>query len=371
MKVSVLINNYNYSKYLKGCIDSIFNQTYKNIEVIVYDDGSSDNSLEILKQQYKDRIKVIANSNYGHTPNENQANAIYQAFIKCTGDIICLLDSDDMFDEKKVKKVVEVFEKDSEITTVQNLMLEMDSQGSLSKTVRPIIKEVDDIKSYIFEKQNFFHLFVPTSGLTFRRAFIEKVLPLGEDGLKYIWPDTRLLLLSVFYGKIHTILEPLTYYRIHGINDSNARGTLQGHSEYLKQIYLYFNRLAQSNDFPSIEFSKEIYIENTYFSLHLNKQAIKIFNSNNSNVFIWGAGEAGQSILHFLNKAGIASSVNGFIDVNSLITDEEVMGVKVSLPTFKKGTKYIISPIHAYDKIKEQLEAKGFVEDIDFIYPYI
>lgn len=360
--VSVLINNYNYAKYISKAIESI---NYKEIEIVVYDDGSTDNSLDILSQY---EIKVIANSNYGHTPNENQAHAIYEAFLQSTGDIICLLDSDDMFSEKKLQKIVEVSESDDEITTVQNLMLEIDREGELSQVIRPIIKEVDNIKSYIFEKQNFYHLFVPTSGLSFRRSFLEKVLPLQEDGLNYIWPDARLSLLSVFYGKIQTIMEPLTYYRIHGINDSNARGTLSGHSKYLEQIYLYFNNLAQLNGYPSIEFSKENYLENTYFSLCLNEQAINLFVANNSNVYIWGAGEAGQSICHFLNKNGC--TVGGFVDANANRTDEKIMGLSVSMPSFTKGTKYIVSPIHAYKVIKQQLESNGFVENVDFIYPY-
>jgi len=366
-KVSVLINNYNYARYIEQCLVSLFKLTYKNFEIIIYDDGSKDNSLEIL-EQYKNRVKVIAKSNYKHTPNENQANAIYQAFLQSTGDIICLLDSDDMFCKEKLEKIVKVFESDDEITTVQNLMFETDGEGRSSNIVRPIIKEVNNIHTYIFEKQNFFHLFVPTSGLSFRRSFLEKVLPLREDELNYIWPDARLSLLSVFYGKIHTIMEPLTYYRIHDVNDSNARGTLSGHSKYLEQIYLYFNNLAQLNGYYPIEFSRDIYLENTYFYLNLNEEVINSFVLNNENVLIWGAGEAGQSICHFLNKNDC--TVSGFIDSNANRTGEKIMEVSVSMPIYSKGTKYIVSPIHAYELIKKQLEANGFIENIDFIYPY-
>ena len=57
-KASVLIANYNNQKYLVDCIDSILNQSYKNIEIIVLDDSSNDNSFEILKR-YKDKIILL------------------------------------------------------------------------------------------------------------------------------------------------------------------------------------------------------------------------------------------------------------------------------------------------------------------------
>lgn len=56
--VSVLINNYNYAPYLEYCIDSVLSQTYPNLEILVYDDGSTDNSKEILSR-YSDKIKVV------------------------------------------------------------------------------------------------------------------------------------------------------------------------------------------------------------------------------------------------------------------------------------------------------------------------
>jgi glycosyltransferase involved in cell wall biosynthesis len=67
--VSILINNYNYGRFLTEAIDSALNQTYSNIEVIVVDDGSTDNSQEIIKS-YQDKIIPILK------PNGGQASAI-------------------------------------------------------------------------------------------------------------------------------------------------------------------------------------------------------------------------------------------------------------------------------------------------------
>jgi len=62
--VSIIINNYNYGRYLRSAIDSALGQTYFNTEIIVVDDGSTDNSPEIIKS-YEERIKSILKPNGG------------------------------------------------------------------------------------------------------------------------------------------------------------------------------------------------------------------------------------------------------------------------------------------------------------------
>jgi len=98
IKVSVLIANYNNEKYLNKCIDSIKKQTYQNIEIIIHDDASSDNSVKKISK-YKN-IKIIRNKKRGKYGSYNQMNAYYRAFKKSKGEILFLLDSDDFFKKK-------------------------------------------------------------------------------------------------------------------------------------------------------------------------------------------------------------------------------------------------------------------------------
>ena len=87
--VSILINNYNYDRFISQAIDSALNQTYPNVEVIVVDDGSTDNSLVVIRN-YRDRITPVVKNNGG------QASALNAGFSICKGEIICLLDADDL-----------------------------------------------------------------------------------------------------------------------------------------------------------------------------------------------------------------------------------------------------------------------------------
>ncbi|OZV69239.1 glycosyltransferase family 2 protein [Winogradskyella aurantia] len=88
-KVSVIIPNYNRSKVIKRTLDAVLNQTLKPFEVIVVDDGSTDNSLEVL-QQYGSRITVITQENLGPAAARNNG------FLNSSGDFISFMDSDDI-----------------------------------------------------------------------------------------------------------------------------------------------------------------------------------------------------------------------------------------------------------------------------------
>ena len=92
--ISILITNYNKSKFLKKSLNSLFNQNYRNFEIILFDDCSEDNSIKIIKQFKK--VKLIKNKKklFNSGPM-NQINGLIQAFKYSKGKIICLMDADD------------------------------------------------------------------------------------------------------------------------------------------------------------------------------------------------------------------------------------------------------------------------------------
>ena len=103
--VSIIINNYNYERFLAEAIDSALNQTYQNLEVIVVDDGSTDNSRQIIKG-YGDRIISILQA------NGKQAAAFNSGFARSKGDIIIFLDSDDYLFPQAVAEIIAIWQSD-------------------------------------------------------------------------------------------------------------------------------------------------------------------------------------------------------------------------------------------------------------------
>ena len=95
IKYSIVVPVYNTEKYIRKCLDSIKNQTYTNYEVIIINDGSTDNSLEIINEYTKNKkFKVYTTKNKGLSEARN--NGVKH----CTGDYILFIDSDDFVHNK-------------------------------------------------------------------------------------------------------------------------------------------------------------------------------------------------------------------------------------------------------------------------------
>ena len=91
-KITVAISCYNSTKYIEAAIQSVFKQTYKNWELVIVDDGSTDNSLEVIKKlmKNKDNVKIIT-----HDKNYGCGKTKRDAVENSTGSLVCILDSDD------------------------------------------------------------------------------------------------------------------------------------------------------------------------------------------------------------------------------------------------------------------------------------
>ena len=107
MKASIVIANYNNSNFIEECINSLNSQTYKDFEIIFFDDNSSDNSLDIIKKF--NNVKIIQNSFQTKFGSFNQMNAFKKCVQISTGNVILFLDSDDFFEKEKVEKVINFF----------------------------------------------------------------------------------------------------------------------------------------------------------------------------------------------------------------------------------------------------------------------
>jgi glycosyltransferase involved in cell wall biosynthesis len=214
MKVSIIISNYNYARYLKAAVDSALAQTHQNIEIIVVDDGSTDNSSEVIAQltmQYPDKINAIFQVNQG------QGAAFNTGFAAATGEIIAFLDADDVWGPNKLERVLTEFRR-PEIVGVMHSLESIDASGDkIDSDVANKMRLGEDLAQVVLNTGNAW-CYPPTSGLTYRRSALSKVFPI--DGVKWrLWADGCLIYCTAFLGKIKTLNENLAYYRIHGANN--------------------------------------------------------------------------------------------------------------------------------------------------------
>jgi glycosyltransferase involved in cell wall biosynthesis len=200
MKASIVIANYNNSNFIEECINSLNSQTYKDIEIIFFDDNSKDNSLDVIKKFT--HVKTIQNKIQTKYGSLNQMNAFKESVKLSTGDIIFFLDSDDYFKKDKVEKIINFFLENKEKKIVFDFPI--------------ILKE--NRKFNITMNKNFFNTYWgfthPTSCISIRKEFINEVFDsIINDKFTDIWLDLRVLLFSKFLDKYNTINENLTFYR--------------------------------------------------------------------------------------------------------------------------------------------------------------
>jgi glycosyltransferase involved in cell wall biosynthesis len=224
--VSILINNYNYASFLKEAIESALNQTYPLIEVIVVDDGSIDNSKEIIAS-FGDRIKPILKQNGG------QASAFNAGFTASVGEIICFLDSDDLFKPQKIATVVKDFKENSEIDWYFH-SLEFFGKNSENSEQEANLNSLDlsgvyDLTSYVKSGKLRgclpFELSVATSGMCFQRLLLKKILPMPEE--IRITSDDYIKYAALGTSKGFISFQTLGRQRIHGNNAYTSSPTIE------------------------------------------------------------------------------------------------------------------------------------------------
>ena len=98
--ISILITNYNKERFLDKSLKNVCNQNFKNYEIIIFDDCSTDKSLNIIKKYKKVKLIINKAKNKKDSGPLNQINGIIECFKRSKGNIICLLDSDDYFKKK-------------------------------------------------------------------------------------------------------------------------------------------------------------------------------------------------------------------------------------------------------------------------------
>lgn len=206
---SVVINNYNYAHFLKTAVQSVLQQTYKNYELLVIDDASTDQSREIILS-YGERIKSVFLSE-----NSGQGATINAALAHCQGDIVCLLDADDLFLPNKLAILAKYCQRYPNAYLYHHRAQYCDREGIVMEKMFPQKLWHGHLHKKVLAASEF--IAAPTSSLTFRKTFLEKICPLPVY-LTRIGVDNPLRTLAALMGEVVAIPVVLNHYRIHGHN---------------------------------------------------------------------------------------------------------------------------------------------------------
>lgn len=150
--VTIVVPMYNVEKYIEKCLDSLINQTYKNIEILVINDGSKDNSLIIAERKAKEdnRIKIISQLNQGLSAARNTG------MDNAKGQYICFVDSDDFVHPDYVKLLLEsMVDNDSDISVCDFFYIdEEDNTWKRKEKENKIYNNIEALKDIFCKEQN-------------------------------------------------------------------------------------------------------------------------------------------------------------------------------------------------------------------------
>jgi glycosyltransferase involved in cell wall biosynthesis len=210
MMLSVLVNNYNYGRFLRECIDSVLSQDHPDFELIVVDDGSTDDSADIIRS-YGDALVPVIKANGG------QASSFNAGLAAAKGNILFLLDADDTFLPGKLRIMDSLYADHGLDWCFDKVVTEPGSTTPADIRITPIDKRE------AMRAGGFPTLPVPTSGLSFRRAILEQILPMPvAQGV--VLSDNYLKFAAAYLGRGAIVETPLTFQRIHEANRYTGTG---------------------------------------------------------------------------------------------------------------------------------------------------
>jgi hypothetical protein len=207
--ISIVINNFNYARYLPQSIESALSQTHPRIEVVVVDDASSDDSRQVIARYSGRVIPVLQERNGG------QGAAINAGFRASRGDIVMLLDADDYLYPHAAERVAAAWVPGQ--SKVHYRLDLVDAAGAKIDVYPPPEVRLDsgDVVPRLLSTGRYET--TVTSGNAFARSALERILPVPEEDFR-ISADGYLVTLAPFHGPVGTIDEPLGAYRQHGGN---------------------------------------------------------------------------------------------------------------------------------------------------------
>lgn len=212
MKISCLVNNFNYGRFVEGAVDSALAQTAPLDEIVVVDDGSTDDSVERLRRRYASdpRVHVVAKSNAG------QLSCFQEGFARSSGDVVFFLDADDAWDAGYVAAALDVYSSRSDVDFV---FCSVHRLGEAATLFRPWPVDRDLGYSVVMDCHRPRWIGSPTSAVSMRRSVLERLFPIPYlEDWRTRADDCLVHGAAVAGARKYYLERPLVGYRVHAEN---------------------------------------------------------------------------------------------------------------------------------------------------------
>lgn len=294
VKVSVVIPVYNVEDFLNECLDSIVNQTLEDIEIICINDGSTDNSLNILNEyaQKDDRFTILSQENGGHAVATNNGMKLAK------GEYLYLMDSDDILSLNALEDTYKVAkEKDVDFVIFQSTNYYMDTNEYIKKENYSMNRLADFVGDKVFNwkdiKDYIFTITVTPWSKLYNREFVEKSGAKFPEGL--IFDD------NVFFWEVLFSAKRITFHRDYLFTRRwySSSSTKAGDKRFIDSLTIYnmvwdvFKKYGTFDEFKVYLYNTKVKVAHIRFSkikeefkeLYFEEMKQNFSNLRNDSIF--------------------------------------------------------------------------------------
>lgn len=238
--ISIIITNYNYAKYISEAIESALNQSYSNVELIIINDGSTDDSMKIISQyQENPTVRIIDRKNKGVIYTRNQG------LREAGGDFVCFLDADDILQSDYIEKMFNTALKSgADVIYGDMSIIDSNSKKSGQKYIFPEFS-IDELKN---------HNYINMTSLIRGKATVGHAFDGDLDKRGFTHEDWDFFLgLALSGKKIVKADDTFLYYRIHENSRNGGVKEIDQHAKYVKSAMFIYDKYKAlyPNEFQS------------------------------------------------------------------------------------------------------------------------
>jgi glycosyltransferase involved in cell wall biosynthesis len=260
MKISILMASYNYDCFIKQAIDSVLDQTYSNWELIVIDDGSKDNSVEVIKEYCKNFPDKIFLYQHENNLNKGLSQTLELGLKNATGDYIAFLESDDYWAENYLEEKIVIIKKFPEVKFIFNATKLFGDEEVVKDHYKntadnlPIEQKVD---TYAFMPFAFLDMNIVG---TFSSMLIEKnILKKCKFNTPYgPYLDWWICHQIALKHKIYYVNKQLTFWRLHKKSYTNEKYDRKNQAKKENYYRKFYENYIKELIFLKLDFFKKI-----------------------------------------------------------------------------------------------------------------
>lgn len=263
MKISVGICTYNGEKYIREQLESIINQSIKPDEIIISDDASEDNTIQIIES-------ILSESDISYIINKNDVRqGLHSNFTKCfelcTGDVIFSCDQDDVWYEKKIETFLPYFYEEN-IFVYSNAIIVDHERKCINNNFWGVYNiSFDSLEVNEFSKILLNNMCIAGCNMAFRRELFEKIVPIPFHFIHDSW----IAICAPLFGQVAFINKPTMEYRQHGNNTSSFKS--DEHKESISSSKVIFDDMKKIEPNKWFNLPAHYYMSNLEFYDSMNQ----------------------------------------------------------------------------------------------------